>query len=948
MVETLDTKRFPSSAYLDAFKDTLLRKYRGRTIELIMALDNPALDLLVRHANDLFPGVPVVFAGINGYRPAMTAGREKVTGVIERQDVGGTLEMALSLRPGISKVLAVHDYTASGLAVRQEAETALAQFAGKVDIAYSADVPFGQLSEELKKMPEDGVVLILTYVTDKAGRTFTREESTRLITSLSPAPVYAMHETRLGFGIVGGLLLEGREHGQQAASMALRILEGTDPGRMPVEVSRSRPILDYQGLFRFHIPEHLWPEDALFINRPETFWHRHRDVLIPSIVVIAALGLLASLLVAAILRKQRAEKAARTSEERLLALVESVGEGIILQDTDERIVLWNRAAAETFGIASEEVANKSAKSRDWKTIRPDGSPFPAHEHPSLHTLRTGEPCNDVLMGVRRNEMETRWIKINTRPLLNAGVMAPYAVIISYSDITDQRQKEETIRVREQFLQSILLTTADGFWVLNADGVLTEANNAYCALTCYPKEELIGLHINDLDVDESPEETKERIQRVIANGSELFETRQRRKDGSIFPMEVSSTFLPEDGGKFICFGRDLTERNLLQAHLLQAQKMEAIGTLAGGIAHDFNNMLSAILGYAELAKDDSMRGSSVDRYMEQILNAGRRARDLVRQILAFSRQEDSKPVLIAPADMVNEAIDMLRPSLPATIAIQVAISPDILPILIDPVQFHQIIINLSTNAFHAMESTGGALTISLDLVDWSEEKTQTFPDSQPGQFVCLTVKDTGPGIAPAVCERMFDPFFTTKEVGRGTGMGLATVHGIVQKCGGFIIYDSEVGHGTIFRVYLPAVVSGSIIQPPEDEVDEIERAGKGHILFVDDELILVEMGQAMLERLGYSVTPCTGSLEALATFQNDPHHFDVVITDQTMPGLTGLDLARRLLQIRPDLPIILCTGYSNLVDEALAKACGIKGFAMKPLTTKETSALLKEVLADPVQ
>ena len=382
---------------------------------------------------------------------------------------------------------------------------------------------------------------------------------------------------------------------------------------------------------------------------------------------------------------------------------------------------------------------------------------------------------------------------------------------------------------------------------------------------------------------------------------------------------------------------------LQTQLVQAQKLEAIGTLAGGIAHDFNNILGAVIGYAEMAREDSPQGAKAVRYLDKVLEASDRARNLVRQILVFSRQENIEPVLLDPEIIVREAASLLRPSLPATITIRLDVAPDIPAVIADPTQLHQIVINLGTNAFHAMEATGGILHLTLATVDWRQQTPVAFPESRPGLFVCLTVEDTGPGIPAVFRERIFEPFFTTKEVGRGTGMGLSTVHGIVQKYGGFITCDSEPGHGATFRVFLPAIVGGNIPSSLQEESDEIKWAGGGHILFVDDEHVLVEMGQSLLERFGYEVTACTSSLDALAIFQRDPHQFDVVITDQTMPGMTGIDLARRMLQVRPDLPIILCTGYSKLVDEVQAKACGIKGFAFKPLAKKEIGELIRNVM-----
>ena len=382
-----------------------------------------------------------------------------------------------------------------------------------------------------------------------------------------------------------------------------------------------------------------------------------------------------------------------------------------------------------------------------------------------------------------------------------------------------------------------------------------------------------------------------------------------------------------------------ERRRLQAQLAQAQKMEAIGTLAGGIAHDFNNILGAILGYAEMARDGSNRGAPVIRELDKVLEAGHRAAALVRQILAFSRQGESRRAPIDPAPIVKEVVKLLRPSLPSTIAIHQRIAAT-RPVLADPTQLHQILMNLCTNAFHAMEEQGGELEIGLAQRHCTAVEIAGNPGLDPGDFVVLTVTDTGPGISPEVRARMFDPYFTTKETGKGTGMGLAIVHGIVSEYGGFITCDSEPGRGTTFRVLLPAIDGEAVAAPGSEAAIS---TGQGRVLLIDDEEMLAEMGQAMLERLGYEVRVCTGSAEALAVFEHNPEQFDAVITDQTMPGLTGIELARAMLLLRPDLPIILCTGYSNLVDEGQAKAVGIHGFAMKPLAMKDLADLLRSAL-----
>ncbi len=383
-----------------------------------------------------------------------------------------------------------------------------------------------------------------------------------------------------------------------------------------------------------------------------------------------------------------------------------------------------------------------------------------------------------------------------------------------------------------------------------------------------------------------------------------------------------------------------ETTKLKEHLQQAQKMEAIGTLAGGIAHDFNNILSVILGYAEMARDDSPEGASIATDLDKVLKAGYRAKNLVKQILAFSRQTDAECIFLQPASIVKEIIKMLRPSLPTTIEINQDIDPAVGLIFADPTQIHQILMNLCTNAFHAMEETGGRLDILLKETTLGSADLEHESDVEAGIFMQLSVCDSGAGISPEIKDKIFDPYFTTKETGKGTGMGLSITHGIVKSYGGFISVDSEHGKGTSFHVFLPVMQQADL---PKIEAVKTIPIGKERILFIDDEELLTEMGKDMLERLGYHVTIVNSSLAALETFQKDPAQFDVVITDQTMPGMTGADLARRMLQIRPDIPIILCTGYSTIISEENAKFIGIKEFALKPLAKRDIAELIRKVL-----
>ena len=530
--------------------------------------------------------------------------------------------------------------------------------------------------------------------------------------------------------------------------------------------------------------------------------------------------------------------------------------------------------------------------------------------------------------------------------------APDQFACIFVDITNRKKAELELQSKETYLRTLFDESPMGI-SSSRDGIMLNANKKYLRMFGYKNvSELQGESLLEHIAPQCRKEMADRIARR-ARGEQVetvYETVGQRKDGSQFPFMVSVDRINlQEGLITFSFLTDITDRKRaeaehkqLQAQLQQAQKMEAIGTLAGGIAHDFNNILGAILGYAEMALDDCPAGSMAANDVGQVIKAGHRARELVKQILAFSRQAETEHMPLQPASIIKEAIKMLRSSLPSTITIEQDIDKDAGPLFADPTQIHQILMNLCTNAFHAMETTGGILSISLKEKNLSRQDFANEPQAEPGNFVHLSVSDTGAGIPPEIRERIFDPYFTTKETGKGTGMGLSIVHGIVKSYGGFISCLSEPGKGTMFQVFLPVMTE---INLPAEMAEEPLQLGNERILFIDDEEMLVEMGRNLLERLGYRVTVRTNSLDALTTFQNQPDQFDLVITDQTMPGMTGSDLARRMLQIRPDLPIILCTGFSNLISAEKARSLGIKGFALKPLAKKDVATLIRKVLDD---
>jgi len=387
-----------------------------------------------------------------------------------------------------------------------------------------------------------------------------------------------------------------------------------------------------------------------------------------------------------------------------------------------------------------------------------------------------------------------------------------------------------------------------------------------------------------------------------------------------------------------------ERLRLAEQLRQAQKMEAIGTLAGGIAHDFNNILAAIMGYTEIAIDQLPRESDPASCLQEVLKATHRAKGLVQQILAFSRKSELERGIVRLDHVVRDSLKLLRATIPTTIDIQQLLAPDCWPIVADENQMHQVLINLGSNAGHAMEEKGGTLTVLLQNTVLAAKEAEAL-SLVPGDHLLLVVSDTGDGMAPEVRARIFDPYFTTKEQGKGAGMGLSVVHGIVKSHGGAIAVQSEAGQGATFRIFFPRA-RGEAARGLALELQEgagFEPNGAGRIMVVDDEEALVALQKLTLSRQGYQITSFTESEEALRAFSGDPQAFDLVITDQTMPHLSGAGLAKALRAIRPDLPIILCSGYSAQVSEADAEALGVSRYLMKPVDKTVLVRAVREVL-----
>jgi PAS domain S-box-containing protein len=633
-------------------------------------------------------------------------------------------------------------------------------------------------------------------------------------------------------------------------------------------------------------------------------------------------------------------------------IINFLPDATLVIDNGGTVIAWNRAIEDMTGVKAEDMLGKGNYEY--------ALPFYGVRRPVLIdlVLKPQKEIEEKYLTVERRdgiligESHVPVLKGKEAFLLGtAGALRNskgdiVGSIMTIRDTTEKRRVEEALVQAEGKYRSIYENAIEGIFQTTRKGRIISANPAFARMLGYDSPEDVMSMITDLSADlyVTPERRKELLRsleerKVLSN----FEVEYFRKDKSRAWFALNVRLVRDQNGKIINYEgtlQDISERKLMEARLRQSQKIEAIGTLAGGIAHDFNNILAAIIGYTEMAQDNS-RPEKQRYYLEQVLHASDRAKKLVSQILAFSRQADKEIKPIDVSALVKEALKLIRATLPSTIEIRGNIAGDVDAVLADPTQIHQIMMNLCTNAAHAMREKGGILEVGLANAVITSDMLPLYQDLKAGPYVKFTVSDTGSGMEPEVMDRIFDPFFTTKKRGEGTGLGLSVVYGIVKEYGGVVTVQSKPGAGSTFVIYLPVAAQAEKLKK-EEPVDIIPR-GSERVLFIDDESVLAEIGKDILEELGYSVIATSSSTKALEIFYAQPDGIDLVITDMTMPAMTGADIAKEILKIRPDIPIILCTGFSEVITEGEAKRMGIQEFLMKPLTLRDIATAARKVL-----
>ena len=717
-------------------------------------------------------------------------------------------------------------------------------------------------------------------------------------------------------------LSEKMMHRQQGSMTikAVLIMDGDKP-----------PVTRYAVYAPVNLPgNNFW---SLVVISPENnvlaamYGFRNQWFMVTGVAICAVL--LLSYLLTRTLARNREEKNRRAVEEQLVRLLDFTPMGIIVYSkNDGKVAYVNKEGLEILGENEEALLGTSV----FDFVHADSREFVATR---LTHLVEGESNEAATIKLVTPGGVVKDVEISSALFIFSGQASFISV---FRDVTEELKQEATQRrlvtAIEQANESVVIT--------DQTGVIEYVNPAFTETSGYGREEVLGRNPSLLRSGKQDKRFYRKLWETITHGR-VWQGRivNRRKDGELFTEMATISPVRDATGKithYVAVKRDVSHEVELEKKLRQAQKMEAIGTLAGGIAHDFNNILGAILGFADMALLQSDPDSPAHESLMHIRKGGKRAADLVQQILTFSRQSSTEKKQIAVTPLIQESLQLLRASLPSTITIHQDLQAKDALVLADATQLQQIVINLCTNAFQAMREQGGELTIRLEELGFKEcGKTLQL---QTDKCIRLIVTDTGTGIDPAVLERIFDPFFTTKEPGEGTGMGLSVVHGIIRDIGGEISVDSVPGSGATFTVLLPST-------DPVEEEDEGATSplpmGTEHILVVDDEEDILTTSRMMLAHLGYTVSVSKDPAAMLEQIRKGTFACDLVVTDQTMPHLTGLELTRELHRLQPNLPVILCTGYSDRVNEESVKKVGGVGLLMKPADLRDLALMIRQAL-----
>jgi two-component system cell cycle sensor histidine kinase/response regulator CckA len=934
--EYLDLVRFPDLAHATSLVKLLKLKYSAQKPDLIVPVSYSALQFLLGEGKDLFPRTPVVtlfnVSRLDELRLRVatgTAGRG-ITGVASTDEPTRTLDLALRLQPDTQRVAVVGGSSPMEKYWVEQLRQDFSPYSQTVEVTYLTGQTMNELLTRVAELPPHTVILSTFYFEDASGQFFLPEETLDLITRAAHVPVYAIYSSYIGHGVVGGRMTDPENLGRQVAGLAKRVLNGENAASVPIVIDNSaRDTVDWRQLQIWNISEKRLPPATLELFREPSVWERYRL----AIAAVVLFCILETLLVLALLfsvgRRKRAEKALLREKTLADAVIESLPGVFYLQDRVGKNLRWNKNAelSARYGPAEVSLGNiteshKEAVQQAKEEVFERGSV----QVEADVLLRDGSTAPYYFTGVR--------VELEGKPYLAAiGI-----------DLTKSKQAEEAGRRSETELRSFVEHAPYGIGTISVQqDRFLHANPALVKLLGYQSEaEILALTISR-DLYSAGEADAFRAQPTLADFFSAVEFTWKRKDGKPVIGRASGRRMSSPGGgdTIEIIAEDVTARRQLEEQLRHAQKMEALGQLAGGIAHDFNNLLGVIIGYSELLSADLGSKGLMSVRLEIIKRAGQRAASLTSQLLAFSRRQVLQAKVLNLNSVVTETQKMLQLLLGENIEQKIVLDPTLAKTKADPGQVVQVIMNLTVNARDAMPS-GGKLTIETANVNFEGATSFYGVDVPPGEYVMLSVSDTGTGMDAETQTHVFEPFFTTKEAGKGTGLGLATVYGIVKQSGGYVFADSELQKGTTFKVYLPQVDQPVEAASSRAAPAELPPASE-MLLVVEDERAFRDLLREGLQSRGYQVLVASDGVEALQVAEQYSGPIRLLITDVIMPQMSGPELATCLTKRRRDTRVLYMSGYTDDKLGNISEADGGLSFIQKPFSIDDLVRKIQENL-----
>jgi two-component system, cell cycle sensor histidine kinase and response regulator CckA len=937
--EYLDLVRFPSPAHAQNLVKLLTIKFSEQKPDLIVPVSYSAIQFLLGEGKYLFPETPVValfnlrrLPELKQRLAAGGAGRS-ITGVASTDEPARTLDLALSLQPDTKRVAVVIGSSDLEAYWRDQLQHDFAPFTAKVEITYLAGLPINELLRRVAELPPHTVVLTTFFFEDANGQFFLQEEVIDLITQAAHVPVYGIYSNYIGHGIVGGRMTNPEALGRQLAGLAVPVLNGEDAGKIPFVVDNSaEDTVDWHQLQRWNLSEKRLPPSTVELFRQPSIWERYGVIVVAVLALCALEAVLLLALVLNVRRRRRAEKGLLREKTLADAVIESLPGVFFLQNEAGKNVRWNKNAEMMARYALEDVSNlgniaeqhKEAAQRTREEIFKHGA---GHLEAEV-LVQGGGTVPFYFTGVR--------VELEGKPYLAAvGI-----------DLSESKRAEEAVRRSEAELRSFVENAPYGIGTINVQqDKFLHANPALVKLLAYKSEaEVLDLRVSR-DLYISGDASGFRAQPTRADLFSAVEFTWKRKDGKSVNVRASSRRISKpqaDGDIVEIIAEDVTSRRLLEEQLHHAQKMEALGHLAGSVAHDFNNLLGVIIGYSELLSADLDSEGLMSARLETIKKAGERAASLTAQLLAFSRRQVLQPKVLSLNSLVSETQKMLQRLVGEDIEQTIVLDPALGKTRADPGQIVQVIMNLAVNARDAMPK-GGKLLIETMSLTFDDVVTFHGIDVPAGKYVMLSVSDTGTGMDAETQAHIFEPFFTTKPAGKGTGLGLATVYGVVKQSGGYIFADSKLGQGTTFRVYLPQVDQAADVvfsQPTRSALPQ----GSETLLVVEDERAFRDLLRDGLQSKGYQVLVAANGVEALQVAEQHSGPIRVLITDVIMPQMSGPELAKSLRKVRRNTDVVYMSGYADDKVGDISHPSGELTLIQKPFYIDDLVRRIQEILA----